>query len=85
MPQKKAKYKYNGPVYKFDKYLCDWEGVTWAVSDAKALSNLAYRFKTQNNLLPGVQVKLDADYLAEATAVDDSFEHYHQMTLDELF
>ena len=84
MPQKKAKYKYDGPVYKSGKYLCDWQGETWAVSDSKALANLAYRFKTQNALLPGASIKLDFDYLYEISAVDDSYELYHQMILDDL-
>lgn len=82
MPQKKSKFHYRGPVYRNDKYICDWEGDTWAPSDNKALSNLSYRYKTQNNLLPGSNIKLDADYLYEMSAVDDE-GIYHQMTLEE--
>lgn len=85
MPQKKAKYKYDGPIYKFDKFLCNWQGKTWAVSDSKALANLAYSFKTQHNMSPGSLIKLDPDYLSEASAIVDDIYEYHQMTLDELF
>ena len=84
MTQKKSKYKYDGPVYQFDKWICNWRGETWASSDGKALSNLAYRFKTQNNMMPNTGVKLDPDYLSELSAINE-LEHYHQMTLDELF
>ncbi len=75
MSQKKSKYKYDGPIYKFDKFLCNWQGETWAVSDSKALSNLAYRFKTQNNMMPNAGIKLDPDYLSESSAVNE-LEHY---------
>lgn len=82
----KSKYHYSGPVYMYQKLVIDkWEGYTWAPSDAKALSNLSYRYKTDNNLLPGAKIALDPDYLTEATAVNDGDEVYHQMTLEEVF
>ena len=84
MPQKKAKFKYDGPVYKCGKFITNWQGITWAVSEAKALANLSYRYKTQNNLLPGSKIDLDPDYLSESTAIEES-EQYHQMTLEEVF
>lgn len=82
----KSKYHYAGPVYMFNKIITDkWEGDTWAPSDAKALSNLSYRYKTTNNLVPGTKLKLDPDYLRETTAVDDTEEVYHQISLEELY
>lgn len=86
MPTVKSKYKYSGPVYKFDKYVGDWEATTWAVSSAKALANLSYRYKTENNLVPGTRILLDPDYLGDTTAIDDDvLVTYHQMTIDEIF
>lgn len=85
MPQRKSKFKYDGPVYKCGKYICNWKGITWAVSESKALANLSFRYKTLNNLVPGTKIELDPDYLSEATAVDESFEQYHQMTIEEVF
>lgn len=39
-------YRYEGPVKKFDSYISDrWTGSTFAVSEKKARSNLAYQFK----------------------------------------
>lgn len=81
----KSKYHYNGPVYMHQKMIADkWEGDTWAPSDAKALSNLSYRYKTTHNLIPGTKIILDPDYLFETTAINDD-EIYHQMTLEEVF
>lgn len=70
----KSKYHYNGPVYQFEKYIGNWEGDTWAISDKKALANLSYRYKTENNLLSSVKIRLDPDYLYEATAIEDGAE-----------
>lgn len=45
---KERKYTYSGPVLQFGKCICNkWEGSTYAVSEAKAKSNLAYRFKQE--------------------------------------
>lgn len=82
----KSKFMYKGPVYMFDKFVENWTGYTWAVSEAKALSNLSYSWKIDHKLLPGANVKLDADYLSEVTAIDDDreVEEYHQMNFDDL-
>lgn len=84
----KSKYHYKGPVYRCDKYVCDWEGYTWAPTEAKALSNLSFRFKTEAKLIPGTKIILDSDYLSESTAIwdmDEVDDTYHQMTLQELY
>lgn len=89
MPQKKSKFHYNGPVYRFDEWIGDWGGDTWAPSEAKALSNLSYRYKTEHNLKPGAAIVLDADYLYETTALNEEDEveeeKYHQITLEEYY
>lgn len=43
-----AEYSYNGPVMEFDKVITNnWAGTTYAASEKKAKSNLAFRFKKQ--------------------------------------
>lgn len=52
-------YLYEGPVYVHDTCVQDlFIAKTMAVSAKKALSNIAYRWKTANNRLPGTNVKL---------------------------
>ncbi len=47
-----TKYTYDGPVVIFGRCVQNrWKGETRAVSEAKARSNLAYQWKTQNNRL----------------------------------
>lgn len=43
------KYLYDGPVMVFGKLAGNWRGETFAHSEEKALSNLAFQFKKQNN------------------------------------
>jgi hypothetical protein len=86
MPVKKSKYRYHGPVYGYGgKYIEDWDGETWAPSEAKALANLSFRYKTNRGLQPGTKINLDADCLFETTAIEDGDEiaGYHQITLEE--
>jgi len=69
MPNKKSKFVYDGPVTAFGQLLINkWHGETWAVSEAKALSNLSYQFKTETNRVPGTRIELSADHLREASA-----------------
>lgn len=40
------RYTYNGPVMEFNRCIANnWTGATYAESEAKARSNLAYQFK----------------------------------------
>lgn len=40
------KYTYRGAVYAFDNLVAaHWEASTWAISEAKAVANLKYRFR----------------------------------------
>ena len=44
-------YTYRGPVLAFDKVIANnWEGQTYATSEAKARSNLVYQFKMKTDL-----------------------------------
>lgn len=59
-------FVYDGPVYLFDKCLIsNWTAQTTATSKKKAISNLAYRYKIENNLIPASNIKLDGKYLKE--------------------
>jgi hypothetical protein len=53
---------YNGPVMYFDRCVCDrYFGETVAASPAKAKSNLAYRYKKENNLVPSSKISLPGE------------------------
>lgn len=53
------KYIYIGPVMGLNSCLTrKWYGETTATSEKKARSNLAYQFKQENHLIPGVKVTL---------------------------
>lgn len=68
----KSKFVYEGPVTSFGKLIANnWHGETWAVSEAKALSNLSYQFKTETNRVAGTRIELSADHLREASAFYD--------------
>lgn len=52
-------YSYYGPVMHFD--ICvenNWKADTMAVSEKKARTNLAYRWKKQNGYVVGTKVDL---------------------------
>ena len=52
-------YTYDGPVMEFDICIANrWQGSTFAVSEKKARSNLAYQFKKNNNRVPGSRISL---------------------------
>lgn len=53
------KYIYKGPVKKFDTVVeANWTGTTYAISEIKARSNLAYQYKKNNNLTARTRVSL---------------------------
>lgn len=51
MPIKPRKeYTYSGPVMEFNKCIQhNWTATTWAPSEKKALNNLAFQYKRDNN------------------------------------
>lgn len=60
-------YSYEGPVMKFD--ICvdkNWRGETLAPSEAKARSNLAYRYKKENGLASNARITLPGKLNASA-------------------
>lgn len=51
------RYSYEGPVLSFGKCVCDhWYGETWAPTEKKARTNLAYQFKKQGGLIAATNV-----------------------------
>lgn len=53
------KYSYEGPVLRFGVPVTNsWSGSTYAPTERKAISNLAYRFKKANNLEPRSNITL---------------------------
>ena len=53
-------YEYTGCVLRFATIVIrNWHAFTYAVSEAKARSNLEYRAKRELGLLPNAQIRLD--------------------------
>lgn len=53
------KYFYDGPVMEFNICIADhWKGETFAPSESKARSNLAYQFKKNNRRIAGTKITL---------------------------
>lgn len=55
------KYSYNGPVMIFERCVGNWKGETFAPSEGKARSNLAYQCKKACNLGPSSKVTLPGE------------------------
>lgn len=61
-----ALYSYNGPVLEFDKIVTNnWNAQTYATSEAKARSNLAYQFKKINGKVPRTKITLPGKLVVE--------------------
>lgn len=58
------RYSYKGPVCEFDRCIAHiWTAETSAPSKKKALSNLTYRFKQENNKIKTAKITLDPSKL----------------------
>lgn len=52
-------YQYDGPVMRFEDCIqYRWKASTYAPSESKAKSNLAYRYKKENGLMPTTKITL---------------------------
>ena len=59
-------YSYNGPVLEFDRIVANrWEAQTYATSEAKARSNLAYQFKRETGRVPRTKITLPGKIVVE--------------------
>lgn len=53
------RYSYKGPVMEFEQCVSNnWEGTTYATSERKARSNLAYQYKRQYNKIAATRITL---------------------------
>lgn len=61
-----ALYSYNGPVLEFDKIVSNhWQAQTYATSEQKARSNLAFQFKTKYGKAPRTKITLPGKIVLE--------------------
>lgn len=61
-----ALYSYSGPVLEFGRIVANnWQGQTYAASEAKARTNLAYQFKKNNGKVPRTKITLPGKIVAE--------------------
>lgn len=60
-------YIYDGPVMEFDTCIDQcWHAVTYAPTEKKALSNLAYRYKKENGRAANAKITLPGKIKKEA-------------------
>lgn len=60
------KYQYDGPVMRFDDCVQHrWKATTVASTEAKARSNLTYRYKKENGLMSNAKITLLAELISE--------------------
>lgn len=61
-----ALYSYDGAVLEFDKIVTNhWQGQTYATSEAKARSNLAFQFKKETGRVPRTKITLPGKIVVE--------------------
>lgn len=57
--QELKRYSYKGPVCEFGRVIASmWTAETLALSEKKALSNLAFRYKRDNNKIKTAKITL---------------------------
>ena len=66
------RYLYDGPVLMFGRCVFDhFKAETWAISEKKALSNMAYQYKRKANLGTDAKIKLDPKNLEMAVGAKE--------------
>lgn len=59
-------YSYNGPVLEFDRIVANhWQAQTYAATEARARSNLAYQFKRNTGRVPRTKITLPGKIVIE--------------------
>lgn len=62
MSKTQKTYEYCGPVYEYDRCIENcWKATTYAVSEKKALNNLAHRYKVDNLRGKAAKIKLPGE------------------------
>lgn len=65
-------YSYEGHVLEFDKIIANrWKGQTYAVSEAKARTNLAFQFKRETGRVPRSKITLPDKIRVEGVVNDE--------------
>lgn len=60
-----TKYMYDGPVIEFGKCVtANYIASTYAETEKKARSNIAYKYKKFNNKVPGTKIELPGKIVA---------------------
>ena len=60
------KYSYKGAVYVFGSLVSThWEASTWAVSEAKAVSNLKYQFRKHAGVVNSAPITFSGKVVAQ--------------------
>lgn len=63
--KEKIEYSYKGDVLSFGRVVYrNWKARTYAVSEKKALSNLAFQYKNVNGLAPHAKITLSGKLTA---------------------
>lgn len=59
-------YSYDGPVKEFDRIVANhWKGQTYAASESKARTNLAFQFKRDTGRVPRSKITLPGKIVLE--------------------
>lgn len=67
MEKEKKCFLYNGPVMQFGRCIGKVQGMkTYAPTEKKALSNIAFNYKKQHGYTPSAKIELAKEYLAVA-------------------
>lgn len=61
-------YVYDGPVLEFDRIIANrWQAQTYAATEARARSNLAYQFKKETGRVPRSKITLPGKIVVEGS------------------
>lgn len=61
-----ALYSYTGPVLEFDRIVANnWQGETYAPTEARARTNLAFQFKKETGRVPRSKITLPGKIIVE--------------------
>lgn len=65
-------YSYEGPVFEFERLIANrWCGQTYAVSESRARTNLAYQFKRETGRVPRTKITLPGKIIQEGVVKNE--------------
>lgn len=65
-------YSCDGPVLEFSKIIANhWRGETYAVSEAKARTNLVFQFKQETGRVPRTKITLPGKIIVKGVVDND--------------